>query len=235
MKAFSRVSVLLVIVFLVFIFAGCGGGSGLSSPPVQPPPPVKPKFNYRVSAIPNDHTTAFRKPSAAQSAGWFNSLFPTVHAQNPPTLVMVGNYSGYCQAFDTSALSQPSNFTLFGLGTLTSLDNQNQNKCGRNFLIGGVSNDAPAPVIGDGTLQGLVALDSISSVSTGANTGVVTITVIRNGTALSTGISCTLGTANRCDDAVHTFSVLDGDGVVVTITLSNGDSPVNLQAFIGKQ
>lgn len=230
MKATSRV---LVVVSILFLLAGCGGGGSSSSliPPV--PPPVKPSLNYRVSAIPNNHTTEFKK-QAVQSAGIMDRLFPTAYAQNPPAAVMVGNYSGYCQQFDTTALSQPSNFTLFGLGTLTSFDNQNQNKCGRNFNIGGVSQDAPAPIIGNGTLQGLVALDSISSVSTGVNTGVVSITVIRGVQQLPTGIACTLGVSNRCQDTLHTFAVLDGDGIVVTITLSNGDSPVNLQAFIGK-
>lgn len=222
-----------MFILTAVIVAACGTGP---SKIVSPNPPGQPGMQEHAigfSAIPNNHTLFL---SAKQAAERF-SFFPVVHAQAAPSIVMTGNYSGYCQSVVSDTQSGPVGTVLYGGGTL------DVSFCGSNFFEGctgttdqafcAAQNATNGPlIIGDGTIEGLVVVDDKSSVATD---GKVDISVIRNGVAVATPITCTLGANHRCSDPTDTFAVLDGDQLTATIEVAPGDKITGVQWFLGKQ
>jgi len=216
---------------LTFISCGGGGTSGTStggSPP--PPPPTIVKGHGGSSAIPG-----------------FLALTGTVEAQGTASVVISGVYSGFCTSPYVSA--QPTAVILYGGGAFLATSGSNSAvACTNNGFFGGTGvtpgegaaataaglGQAP-PIIGNGTLNGLVAIDAPSSKPTSPQSGLVEVWIVRAGQALSTGVNCTIGMSNRCEDAANSFNVEDGDVLVLTITSQPGDALQNLQVFAVKQ
>jgi len=135
-----------------------------------------------------------------------------VYAQSV-TVTNAGNYSGFCAALPSGATS-----TLYGIGRWSDSD------CSTNFAS--LSDDG-APVIGNGTIGNLIVL---GTGGLDANDGTVQI-LVNN---VVTPITCRLGTGKKCTDSVNTFAVLDGDGIVATITTLNGSQLHNVRVLLGK-
>lgn len=227
-----------LFVFTALIVAACGAGPANIVSPNPPGTPGMQEHAIGFSAIPNNHTLFLsQKQSAAARQSVLSRLFPVVHAQNPPSIVMTGNYSGYCQTVVTDTQSGNVGTILYGGGTL------DPTFCGSQFFMGcpgtndqafcAAQNAQNGPlVIGDGTIQALTVVDAKSSVATD---GKVDISIIRNGTVMATAITCTLGANHRCSDPTDTFAVLDGDEIVATIEVAPTDSITGVQWFLGKQ
>lgn len=207
---------------------------------VSPNPPGTPGMQEHAigfSAIPNNHTLYLSQKQAAEARpSIFDRIFPVVHAQNT-SIVMTGNYSGYCQTVVTDTQSSNVGTILYGGGTL------DPTTCGNEFFDGctGTNDQAfcaaqnaqnGALVIGDGTITGLEVVDDSKSSSTD---GKIDISVLRAGVPTATTITCTLGANHKCTDSTDTFSVLDGDEIVATIEVAPGDSITGVQWFLGKQ
>lgn len=233
MKANRVLLVVNVFFFAALLIAACGSGPANIVSPNPPPNPGMQEHAIGFSAIPNNHTLFL---SAKQAAQRF-SLVPVVHAQNPPSIVMTGNYSGYCQTVVSDTQAGAVGTVLYGGGTL------DPTACGSQFFFGctgtndqafcAAQNAQNGPlIIGDGTITGLVVVDAKGSTSTD---GKVDISVIRNGVAMATTITCTLGANHKCSDATDTFSVLDGDQIAATIEVAPGDTITGVQWFLGKQ
>jgi len=212
--------------------------TGTHNPPPPPPPSTSP---YRVPAIPNDRTFAFQKQPQAENHGW--SIIRKVYAQSSGAAIMTGNYSGFCANTMQNATNiSPAWTTIYGLGSLSQSD---PIECGGGASSGtawyslpnamlGPNAEAP-PVVGSGTLEGLVVVDSPNSIMT-AGDGVILVLDLHNGSWTQTPITCMLGTAPRCEDTTDTFPISDGDRIAVVLSLeNNGDSLAGLQVFLGKQ
>lgn len=232
----------LVIILAAFSFAclGCGGGgSGTASNPQPPPPPPPPPATIQV------------KGGLSQFFHSISGFTTVVNAQNPPTVAITGTYAGYCPSFFMPTNpTQPIADVLYGAGslvppggiTVAPFYQCNFGGIAGNGLTPGedaaenaATEAQPAPVFGSGNLIGLVAVDTPNSLATGATSGLVEVFVIRAGQVVPTGISCTLGLTRRCEDAVHTFAVVDGDGLVLTVTNQPGDNLQYVQVYVGKQ
>lgn len=235
---FNRVLLMLnASLMAALLIVACG--SGPTTNIVTPNPPPNPGMQsqaYGFSAIPSNHTFHLSAPSAR---GFSFNLIPTVHAQSLPSIVMTGNYSGYCQSVVKDTQSGTVGTILYGGGTLdpTVCENQMFFGCPQisdPSLCAAQNARDGALVIGNGTLSGLVVVDGTGS-SVAAGSGTVEIAVIRSGAVIGTPIKCTLGTSARCEDSTDTFSTLDGDQVVAAISVNPGDTINNVQFFLGKQ
>jgi hypothetical protein len=171
----------------------------------------------------------------------------SVDAQTVPTVVMRGTYTGFCTVPWVG--SQPTAIVFYGAGHFMDPNANNPSDCTNNGNFGGGSppvtpgqgaaetaaaQGQSAPLIGNGKLKGLVITDSIKSTSTGPSSGLAEVWVTRGSETIHTGIECTLGTSNRCEDATHAFTVIDGDGLIVTLTDQPSDTLQNVQFFLGK-
>jgi hypothetical protein len=232
-------------VSVILLMVACGSSQQVAPPPTPTP---KPGISIRggVSASPSYLTFGAPVKTAQNRSKFWDRFSDAAEAQSTPTVTITGNYSGYCTAPWVG--TQSTAVVLYGAGVLVSSTQGGPYDCNYNgFNANGVnspglqaaSNMAAvgngAPIIGNGTLSGLVVIDSAKSVATSGNSGLVEVFDIRGGNAAATGITCTLGSARRCEDATHTFAVLDGDSIVLTLTGSVGDVLSNVQFFLGKQ
>jgi hypothetical protein len=173
----------------------------------------------------------------------------SVDSEATPRVVMKGTYAGFCT--NPYVGTQPTAIVFYGAGQfMPNFNSHSVSDCTNNGAFSGgpppstpgegAAADAAgmgelAPILGNGKLKGLVVQDSIKSAATGTSSGLAEVWVIRSSQIISTGIECTLGTTNRCEDATHTFAVIDGDGLAVTLTDQPGDALQNVQFFLGKQ
>jgi hypothetical protein len=227
-----------VIAFGLFLALAACGGNHSSGIPTPPPPGgggvVHHSFGF--SAIPTHGTLHTAVNTAKEVAsGW--SLETSVHAQNSPTIVMTGDYNGYCPQVGAPTSNQSVGLILFGAGSLT------QQSCNGNYFFGAgtdpgnaaaLNTQQGALVIGSGTLQGLVIVDDATSI-VGQGSGLVEVWVLRAGQVLPTGISATLGSNREVQDASDSFAVQDQDQIILTITVGPTDQINNLQWYLGKQ
>lgn len=238
MRTTNRVLLIVnVLVLTALLAVACGTGPVNTVSPNPPGQPGMQEHPIGFSAIPNNHTLYLSQKQSAVSLLDRLSLVPVVHAQNSTTIVMTGNYSGYCQTVGTDTQSGPVGTILYGGGTLdpTLCGNtryQCQSANGDQAFCAAQNARGGALIIGDGTIEGLVVVDDKTSLATD---GKVDISVVRNGTVTATPITCTLGANHRCSDAADTFAVLDGDEIVATIEVAPGDTITGVQWFLGKQ
>ncbi len=227
----------VIAIGLFIALAACGGNHSVGVP--TPPPPGGGGVTHRsfgFSAIPT-HGTLHTAVTAAKEVASGFSLETHAYAQNPATIVMTGDYNGYCQQSQAPTAPQSVGLILFGAGSL------NQSSCSGEYFFGAGTDPGNAAalnaaqgalVIGSGTLQGLVVIDDQTSI-VGQGSGIVEVWVIRAGTVLPTGISATLGSSREVQDASDTFTVQDQDQIVMTVTVGPTDQINNLQWYLGKQ
>jgi hypothetical protein len=242
---YSGLVSLILATFLSFAIAGCGHHNKPSPNPQPSPTPIAtpsptpvpqavaaPVMSFtRVRGM---HVQAAQQKTVVklETHGWFS--LPTVEAA---TIVAVEqNWEGDCQSSPAVTGGNVATITLFGVGQTVDetcshswVDNDTDGSKAAGF------NDTGKIVFGDGHISNLVV--SVEKGTVVQNPVLVTVWVKRSGTVLSTGLTCALAVQN--DDQVcqstASFAVQNLDRVIVTVTRTNGDMLVNLNAAFTKQ
>jgi hypothetical protein len=249
---------LLIAVLLSISVVGCGGSSMTTMPTTPLPTSKTTTFPMNGGAVAGFHGN-IAKTTTTHSF----SVIPKVYAQTTTTVSLTGTFSGYSSVLPPPEIgpAAPAAYPVYGVGSLApncqgaTLPTSSQGSCPFGVATGSMTAGQalatqgltpsqgnlvnPAFVTGAGTIGPLVVYAAPGS-GTGGGTELVEVWVLRAGTVMSTGISCTLpvhpfpiGAAERCI-GTETFSVQDEDQIVGTVTIGPNDFINGLTFFLVK-
>ena len=210
----SKLIVLSVFLNFLFVLAACNGVHIASAPSA-------PGLHAFVGAVPGFHGL-----SAKQTTAFDFSIVPKLQAQSTNTVSFSGSYSGFCASIPAPPSAGTWAVALYGSGSLVPDDCGTFTTDTDAGLAAADSAHGGQLVIGDGTLGPFVAWADNSS-------AIVRVFVNRGGQIIDAQIPITLTGASTRVTNPSTFSVLDGDLIIVT---AQGSAPsTNLQFVLAKQ
>ncbi len=188
-----------------------------------------------VSVVPGFNLVGVGARQQASNSGFNFNLIPSAEAQSGGSGDYVGSYNGICANVHNNSTVDEGIY-LFGMGRL------DDPKCQTSWSSPGTPDGFMPPgavVTGPGPLSNLT-VNALTGTFNAPDSGKVEIYVLRNGSAIDTGITATPtlqpnGITLYGQDVTHTFQVQAGDQIVGEVVLHAGDFLNNYRVFLSQQ